>query len=118
MSDNEEEYSIEDLLSSILVNVKKDRGLCERLLGPIITEIENITQSGGNIAAIIESNTYSTAIKHIETMLKANEQLIKAAKVIQGFRPNVDEDEDEDISGDDLDNLYNKLESTRNGERR
>jgi|TARA_R110002074_G_scaffold372410_1_gene547855 hypothetical protein len=88
---------LDDLLDEALTNIRNDRDLAKEFLN----EISNV------IAADAEQNKYLSpvAAKHIETMQRSNEQLVKIIGIKQKTTV-----ESMELSEEDKDNLFDLIQ--------
>ncbi len=88
---------LDDLLNEALTNIRNDRDLAKEFLN----EISNV------IAADAEQNKYLSpvAAKHIETMQRSNEQLVKIIGIKQKTTV-----ESMELSEEDKDNLFDLIQ--------
>ena len=88
---------LDDLLDGALTNIRNDRDLAKEFLN----EISNV------IAADAEQNKYLSpvAAKHIETMQRSNEQLVKIIGIKQKTTV-----ESMELSEEDKDNLFDLIQ--------
>ena len=88
---------LDDLLDEALTNIRNDRDLAKEFLN----EISNV------IAADAEQNKYLSpvAAKHIETMQRSNEQLVKTIGIKQKTTV-----ESMELSEEDKDNLFDLIQ--------
>jgi|TARA_R110002012_G_scaffold295882_1_gene492710 hypothetical protein len=88
---------LDDLLDEALTNIRNDRDLAKEFLN----EISNV------IAADSEQNKYLSpvAAKHIETMQRSNEQLVKIIGIKQKTTV-----ESMELSEEDKDNLFDLIQ--------
>lgn len=89
--------NLDDLLDEALTNIRNDRDLAKEFLN----EISNV------IAADAEQNKYLSpvAAKHIETMQRSNEQLVKIIGIKQKTTV-----ESMELSEEDKDNLFDLIQ--------
>ena len=88
---------LDDLLDEALTNIRNDRDLAKEFLN----EISNV------IAVDAEQNKYLSpvAAKHIETMQRSNEQLVKIIGIKQKTTV-----ESMELSEEDKDNLFDLIQ--------
>ena len=88
---------LDDLVDEALTNIRNDRDLAKEFLN----EISNV------IAADAEQNKYLSpvAAKHIETMQRSNEQLVKIIGIKQKTTV-----ESMELSEEDKDNLFDLIQ--------
>jgi hypothetical protein len=88
---------VDDLIDEALVNIRDDRKVAREFLNEIANQI----------AANSENNKYLSpvAAKHIETMQRSNEQLVK----IIGLRQK-DQSQGFELSDVDKDNLFDMIQ--------
>tara|TARA_Y100001938_G_scaffold133528_1_gene193007 strand:- start:244 stop:537 length:294 start_codon:yes stop_codon:yes gene_type:complete len=89
--------NLDDLLDEALTNIRNDRDLAKEFLN----EISNV------IASDAEQNKYLSpvAAKHIETMQRSNEQLVKIIGIKQKTTV-----ESMELSEEDKDNLFDLIQ--------
>jgi len=89
--------NLDDLLDEALANIRNDRDLAKEFLN----EISNV------IASDAEQNKYLSpvAAKHIETMQRSNEQLVKIIGIKQKTTV-----ESMELSEEDKDNLFDLIQ--------
>jgi hypothetical protein len=89
--------NLDDLIDEALGNIRDDRKVAREFLNEIATQI----------AVDSDNNKYLSpvAAKHIETMQRSNEQLVK----IIGLRQK-DQSQNFELSEDDKDNLFDMIQ--------
>jgi|TARA_A100001011_G_scaffold323878_1_gene345966 hemoglobin-like flavoprotein len=93
------EDELNNLFNEALDNIRKDRKLAREFLNEIANEISNDSEQNKYLSPV--------AAKHIETMQRSNEQLVKIISLRQK-----NTEESFALSEDDKSNLYDLIQGT------
>ncbi len=91
--------NIDTLISEALDNIRNDRKVAREFLNEIANQIANDSDQNKYLSPV--------AAKHIETMQRSNEQLVKIISIKQK-----DQEQGFELSEDDKDNLYDIIQGT------
>jgi len=89
---------LETLISEALVNIRSDRKIAREFLNEIANQIANDPDSNRSLSPV--------AAKHIETMQRSNEQLVKLISLRQK-----DTKQNFELSEDDKNNIFDLIQS-------
>lgn len=102
-----EDDLMEDLVATLIQNIQEDRQAITRLIAPILEEIH--TNQGNVIQA--HKIIGKELSKYFEILLKTNEQLIKVVKTLNDVSPDEVEEEDVSFSHEEIQELYDEIET-------
>ena len=89
--------NLDNLIVEALDNIRSDRTIAKEFLNEIATQIANDADNNRSLSPV--------AAKHIETMQRSNEQLVKIIGIKQKTISSSDE-----LSSMDKDNLYDIIQ--------
>tara|TARA_R100001443_G_scaffold24627_1_gene37039 strand:- start:54 stop:344 length:291 start_codon:yes stop_codon:yes gene_type:complete len=89
--------NLDNLIVEALDNIRSDRKIAKEFLNEIATQIANDADNNRSLSPV--------AAKHIETMQRSNEQLVKIIGIKQKTISSSDE-----LSSMDKDNLYDIIQ--------
>ena len=89
--------NLDNLIVEALDNIRSDRKIAKEFLNEIATQIANDADNNRSLSPV--------AAKHIETMQRSNEQLVKIIGIKQKTISSSDE-----LSSIDKDNLYDIIQ--------